>query len=461
MSDPGDPVGAGGQAMRVRGAQGAMVLAARRAARALRCRRFRLTVGRWLPRRSSMARTSAWRPLLLRWARTAAPVGGGGAGHASVAAPVSWYHWHFHGAMVPGSGPARGAPPASGPAQAPAVASRGHAPGAGRIGATGGRGVPGQAGTIERPRVPAASAQPAGGGWPRPAAFAASVRWRAKTAGPRAQATSAPAAQPFGPARAAGRNAAQASRPASAPLTTPAGAHGLWRQTPGQAGRSLPWAMRAPGADDAFDAPRPPAARRPPGEQAWRANRPPATATRAGRAGAAPGEKVQAGPGAFLRHAHAQAARTPPWPQRGQAAHAFDAPRAPVRRLAPGEQAWRAREPAPAALVPGQGAAARTMAAIAIGRPVDLVWPAAAASAAAPGAAPRFGSAPAVGAASAPSMPAAGGATARGPAPAGRSGNDSVVRATALDPVLANRLADEVIRRIDHRARIERERRGL
>jgi hypothetical protein len=97
------------------------------------------------------------------------------------------------------------------------------------------------------------------------------------------------------------------------------------------------------------------------------------------------------------------------------------------------------------------------VAGIAIGRPVDLVWPAAPASAAAPGAAPRFGGAPAAGAAAAPSVPAAGIPAA----PAGRSGNDSGVRATALDPVLANRLADEVIRRIDYRARIERERRGL
>jgi hypothetical protein len=36
----------------------------------------------------------------------------------------------------------------------------------------------------------------------------------------------------------------------------------------------------------------------------------------------------------------------------------------------------------------------------------------------------------------------------------------AVVCATALDPVLVDRLADDVIRRIDRRARIERERRG-
>jgi hypothetical protein len=37
----------------------------------------------------------------------------------------------------------------------------------------------------------------------------------------------------------------------------------------------------------------------------------------------------------------------------------------------------------------------------------------------------------------------------------------AVVRATALDPFLADRLAEDVIRRIERRIRIERERRGL
>jgi hypothetical protein len=537
MSDPGDPVGDGGQAMRVRGAQGALALAARRAARAPR-RRFRPTVGRWLPRRSSIARTSAWRPLLLRWARTAAALRGGGAGPApaSAAAPVSWFNWHFHFTAVPGPGAVRGAAGTTGPAQAHAAAHRVNPPGAGRIGARGGRGVAGPAGRIASPRMPAASAQPAGSGRPRPAAFAASARWlpgqtagrraqaasapdarpfgqaraacrvqaasalavqpfgqasaagrvqaasapaarpfgQARTAG-RVQAASAPAAQPFGQARAAGRDAPRDSRPAwaaaAAPVAAPAAAsparraaearmraspRDLWRRTPGEAGPSLPWPQRAPATNDAFDAPHPPAARRPPGEQAWRASGHAATATRSARA--APGERVPAGPGALPRQARAQAAQTPPWPQRGQGvAHAFDAPRAPARRWAPGEQAWRAREPAAtAARFPPQGAAARTAAGIAIGRSVDLVWPAAAASAAAPGAVPRVGSAPALGGAPAPSMPAAA-----MPAPSGRSGKDSAVCATALDPVLANRLADEVIRRIDYRARIERERRGL
>lgn len=43
----------------------------------------------------------------------------------------------------------------------------------------------------------------------------------------------------------------------------------------------------------------------------------------------------------------------------------------------------------------------------------------------------------------------------------GRTTAKAVVCATALDPALADRLTDDVIRRIDRRARIERERRGL
>jgi hypothetical protein len=44
--------------------------------------------------------------------------------------------------------------------------------------------------------------------------------------------------------------------------------------------------------------------------------------------------------------------------------------------------------------------------------------------------------------------------------PPGRRVDETVVHASALDPVLADRLAEDVIRRIDRRARIERERRG-
>lgn len=93
--------------------------------------------------------------------------------------------------------------------------------------------------------------------------------------------------------------------------------------------------------------------------------------------------------------------------------------------------------------------------ALALGRPVELVWRAnknASPSASnamhgmATGASPSF-------ATRSPSPDP--------PAQASRAANKSVVCATALDPALADRVADDVIRRIDRRARIERERRGL
>lgn len=90
-------------------------------------------------------------------------------------------------------------------------------------------------------------------------------------------------------------------------------------------------------------------------------------------------------------------------------------------------------------------------------RPVDLVWLASPASSATPGDTPRFGTTSAAGASSARSIPAA----AQVPAASSRAGDITVVHATTLDPVLADRLAAEVMRRIDYRARIERERRGL
>jgi hypothetical protein len=46
-------------------------------------------------------------------------------------------------------------------------------------------------------------------------------------------------------------------------------------------------------------------------------------------------------------------------------------------------------------------------------------------------------------------------------APSARPVGKPVICATALDPDLAERFADDLIRRIDRRARIERERRGM
>jgi hypothetical protein len=49
------------------------------------------------------------------------------------------------------------------------------------------------------------------------------------------------------------------------------------------------------------------------------------------------------------------------------------------------------------------------------------------------------------------------------PAPelSSRSGRAAALRVTDLDPALLDRLTDDVIRRVEKRVRIERERRGL
>jgi hypothetical protein len=91
----------------------------------------------------------------------------------------------------------------------------------------------------------------------------------------------------------------------------------------------------------------------------------------------------------------------------------------------------------------------------AVGRSVELVWRAGADGAVASSATP-----PVMTSYTAPSINAA--STSSSPTVvAGRPRDAAVVCATALDPLLANRLADEVIRRIDRRARIERERCGI
>jgi hypothetical protein len=96
-------------------------------------------------------------------------------------------------------------------------------------------------------------------------------------------------------------------------------------------------------------------------------------------------------------------------------------------------------------------------------RSVDLVWRAnpgnfaAVADPAALANLARSAAATATHSSAAASMPAFSQAVT-----ANRRTNDKVtVCANALDPALTDRLADDVIRRIDRRARIERERRGL
>jgi hypothetical protein len=121
---------------------------------------------------------------------------------------------------------------------------------------------------------------------------------------------------------------------------------------------------------------------------------------------------------------------------------------APTQTRTSGLQTWRSPKARAAAAPPSPRPQA-----FAMKRPVDLVWrtsrdteaPRDTAHAATTTARSTF---------SARSTPA------EMPASASRSIGKAVVCATALDPVLVDRLADDVIRRIDRRARIERERRG-
>jgi hypothetical protein len=110
---------------------------------------------------------------------------------------------------------------------------------------------------------------------------------------------------------------------------------------------------------------------------------------------------------------------------------------------------WRATGPQ-AASIP----ASPRMQALTMKRPVELVWRANPNGAATPAgddppAAMTFGK---VSSSARPTPPTA---------PASRASDKGVVWTAALDPLLADRLAEDVIRRIDRRARIERERRGL
>jgi len=118
--------------------------------------------------------------------------------------------------------------------------------------------------------------------------------------------------------------------------------------------------------------------------------------------------------------------------------------------LAPAQRKWRS-----GSLEETQSHVSPRLQTWATKRPIDLVWR----------------SSPNVAAAASParraemsyssSISASRSTPAQPSAVSSRSRDATVVCATALDPALANRLADDVIRRIDHRARIERERRGL
>lgn len=457
MSDAVNPVVNGAGVMRVLGAQRPLVLAAHDAARAMRRRTLKSMLKRLLRQRMLLSRTSAcrrpaWTPLLLRWARKAVAVRSSGAVRAPAlpASPASQFHWHLHLTALLGSERERRearTTAVTDPFRTRAPASRMNPPSAGRMAGTGYRRLRDPAGTIEGACAIPAYPQPASIGpvrfaeraeaWKASPALAAKrasykCRWPERAApharwlrgqadsrpGERPHAPAAqsfltrghlpPGAQPFDQARGAGRNAA------ADPLLT-----------------STSMARRSP-----MEAP--------------------AKTTSTKRSIYA---QVQAGSEGLLRQTRSQVTRTLLRSKRGQpATHAFASSRPPAagRRLS--EQTWRARNPAATAarFTRRHTAAPPTASSIAMRRPADLVWLAGPTSFAPPGDTPRSRTGSGALASSAQSK-----AAAQVPTASSGTGDNTVVRAAALDPVLANRLADEVIRRIDYRARIERERRGL
>lgn len=117
---------------------------------------------------------------------------------------------------------------------------------------------------------------------------------------------------------------------------------------------------------------------------------------------------------------------------------------------------WRNTPPAASVRQAATTRAARAATLLAQQRPLDLAWRSADSKASSAGgdsrAAATFTRGEPVRMSEAAPVPSP---------PVGRHPEQTIVRANALDPALVNRLADDVIRRIDRRARIERERRGL
>jgi hypothetical protein len=446
MSEPGNPANNGDNAP--------CVLAAHAAARAMARRGARLMQRRSLPRSARSAgaaccRRPAWTPLLLRWARK--PVAGrsGGAMRAPAlpARPGAVFHWYLHLALLSGSDRAqREARTAAlaGPLRTRAQASPINRPGAGRLADPGYRRRGGPTSTIEAGGAIRPGPQPASILPVRFAALAHSARADAwKASNPlriertwykcrwlgraalharwvRGDSAGRPAQLPHAPK-------GQSPR-IRAPLLSGAPALGQTRVAhPGAVrGERLAWPLMAPRSPISAPAAMIPSRR---------------------------------SPKDFLRRTRSQETRTLLREKRATPApRAFDSARAPAAKRPHGEKVLRASDTAPAATDTSRRIAlSRTAANSAVRRPLDLVWPASAASAAAPGHAQR------VGAAGGGDLPCARAMQAIAQAPAAISPPrvSSVVRADALDPVLANRLADEVMRRIDHRARIARERRGL
>ncbi|WP_354098720.1 hypothetical protein [Bradyrhizobium sp. S3.2.12] len=130
----------------------------------------------------------------------------------------------------------------------------------------------------------------------------------------------------------------------------------------------------------------------------------------------------------------------------------FESARESARMHGASQRIWRTKSPDAtethaSMLVPG----------LAMSRAVELAWRAGSGGAGVAGNLPRPGASPSMPGSPAQSTPAAAPALTATP----RTNSKPAVCATALDPTLAVRLAEDVIRRIDHRVRIERERRGL
>lgn len=123
----------------------------------------------------------------------------------------------------------------------------------------------------------------------------------------------------------------------------------------------------------------------------------------------------------------------------------------------PSERTWRAASPAATAIDSSSRMSGLTTASsLALKRPLDLIWRAGPSGPGAAGDPSVTGTSSVLPGSSARSTPA----TPPALTPASQTSHKAIVCATALDPVLADRLANDVIRRIDRRARIERERRG-
>lgn len=111
-----------------------------------------------------------------------------------------------------------------------------------------------------------------------------------------------------------------------------------------------------------------------------------------------------------------------------------------------------ARAPAPASPRASQSDAA---AILALKRPMELVWRSG------PSADASISSYRSDSARALDTSPRASSSPSSSFTPTSRTNDGAIVRAKALDPALVDRVADDVIRRIDRRVRIERERRGL